>query len=124
MRCAGLLTRCTDEQGESECLALATNQVLAFFRWLGWRRVRQRRQLRREPCYRMGPVVPRVLQAHHADFDGTERWYRWDHHAQSTVGQYRSHLSHLSVPPAFAGSCGVPPVPLVPPRRLSRGMKR
>jgi hypothetical protein len=42
----------------------------------------------------------------------------------STTLRMLSHRSHLSVPPALTGSCGVPPVPLVPPQKLSRGMRR
>jgi hypothetical protein len=41
-------------------------------------------------CERMivpgrGPVVPGVLQAHHAGFGGTGRWDRWDHHERRSA---------------------------------------
>ena len=38
-------------------------------------------------------------------------------------GQPWAHWSHLSVPPVRANSCGVPPVPPSPPKKLSREMK-
>src|SRR6516165_11757760 len=36
------------------------------------------------------PVVPGVLEAHYADYGGTERWDRSDHH-EDEVGEHRSH---------------------------------
>ena len=53
-----------------------------------------------QPCYRVGPVVPVVLQAVLQTFGGTDGWDRWDRHdCRST----RSASPCTPVPPVPPG---------------------